>query len=129
MKSTAQYSSNPEWPTSFVLPALKAAYEDPVCEKWLQQLLVYLASNLHWLTKEIESKTPARVANSQSTYLAWIDVSYLHCSETDLLHELDNSGIGIRSNKDFGLNNNDGLFIRLNYATFKAVLKQGIRYS
>ena len=127
MKSTAQYSSNPEWPTSFALPALKAAYENPICEKWLQRLLVYLASNLQWLTKEIESKTPAIVTHSQSTYLAWIDVSYLHCSEADLLHELDNSGIGIQSNKDFGLNNNDGLFIRLNYATSKAVLKQGIQ--
>lgn len=36
------------------------------------------------------------------------------------------SGIGIQSNQDFGLNNQDGLFIRLNYATAKEVLKEGI---
>lgn len=36
------------------------------------------------------------------------------------------SGIGIQSNQDFGLDNQDGLFIRLNYATAKEVLKEGI---
>lgn len=127
MKQIAQYSANPEWPTAFALPAVAAAYGNSDCEKWLQQLLVYLADNLKWLTNEIESKTPAVVTKSQSTYLAWIDVSYLHCSETDLLNALDMSGIGIQSNQDFGLDNQDGLFIRLNYATAKEVLKEGIR--
>lgn len=126
MKQIAQYSANPEWPTAFALPAMAAAYGNSDCEKWLQQLLVYLADNLKWLTNEIESKTPAVVTKSQSTYLAWIDVSYLHCSEVDLLNALDMSGIGIQSNQDFGLNNQDGLFIRLNYATAKEVLKDGI---
>ena len=127
MKQIAQYSANPEWPTAFALPAVAAAYGNSDCEKWLQQLLVYLADNLKWLTNEIERKTPAVVTKSQSTYLAWIDVSYLHCSEADLLNALDMSGIGIQSNQDFGLNNQDGLFIRLNYATAKEVLKEGIR--
>ena len=127
MKQIAQYSANPEWPTVFALPAVAAAYGNSDCEKWLQQLLVYLADNLKWLTNEIERKTPAVVTKSQSTYLAWIDVSYLHCSEADLLNALDMSGIGIQSNQDFGLNNQDGLFIRLNYATAKEVLKEGIR--
>jgi len=126
MKQIAQYSANPEWPTAFALPAVAAAYGNSDCEKWLQQLLVYLADNLKWLTNEIESKTPAVVTKSQSTYLAWIDVSYLHCSEADLLNALDMSGIGIQSNQDFGLDNQDGLFIRLNYATAKEVLKEGI---
>lgn len=126
MKQIAQYSANPEWPTAFALPAVAAAYGNSDCEKWLQQLLVYLADNLKWLTNEVESKTPAVVTKSQSTYLAWIDVSYLHCSEADLLNALDMSGIGIQSNQDFGLNNQDGLFIRLNYATAKEVLKEGI---
>ena len=127
MKQIAQYSANPEWPTAFALPAVAAAYGNSDCEKWLQQLLVYLADNLKWLTNEIERKTPAVVTKSQSTYLAWIDVSYLHCSEADLLNALDMSGIGIQSNQDFGLDNKDGLFIRLNYATAKEVLKEGIR--
>lgn len=127
MKQIAQYSANPEWPTAFALPAVAAAYGNSDCEKWLQQLLVYLADNLKWLTNEIERKTPAVVTKSQSTYLAWIDVSYLHCSEADLLNALDMSGIGIQSNQDFGLDNQDGLFIRLNYATAKEVLKEGIR--
>ncbi|MBA1394024.1 aminotransferase class I/II-fold pyridoxal phosphate-dependent enzyme, partial [Lactobacillus sp. XV13L] len=57
MQSTAAYSSNPDLPTIFALPALAAAYQNQESHAWLMDLRKYLASNLEWLTQQIESQT------------------------------------------------------------------------
>lgn len=124
MQSAAAYASNPDLPTAFALPALTAAYQDS--QDWLHELLAYLADNLQWLTEEIETQTPAQVTRSQATYLSWIDVSYLRCSEAELLNALDAGGIGVQTNREFGLDEQAGLFIRLNFATPRELLETGV---
>lgn len=124
MQSAAAYASNPDLPTAFALPALIAAYQQSA--SWLEELLEYLAQNLKWLTTQIENQTPAQVTRSQATYLAWIDVSYLSCSEDELLKALDAGGVGVQTNREFGLDETAGLFIRLNFATARSILTTGV---
>lgn len=125
MQQVAAYASNPDLPTAFALPALKAAYTNG--QDWLSELLRYLAANLQYLTAQIEEQTPAKVTRSQATYLSWIDVSYLNISEQELQQALDQGGVGVQTNSEFGLSDADGLFIRLNFATSRATLEQGVQ--
>lgn len=86
----------------------------------------YLDQKLKWLTTQIESQTPAQVTRSQAIYLAWIDGSYLSCSEDKFLEALDAGGIGVQTNREFGLDETTGLFIRLNFAAARSILIIGI---
>ncbi|UQS83128.1 MalY/PatB family protein [Bombilactobacillus thymidiniphilus] len=124
MTQQAAYACDPDLPTAFALPAVIAAYEQS--DEWLLDLLCYLKDNLQWMTAQIETTTAAKVTRSEATYLSWIDVSYLRVSEKALQTALADHGVGLQTNEDFGLSAKDGLFIRLNFATARKTLEEGV---
>ncbi|MDE6294653.1 MAG: aminotransferase class I/II-fold pyridoxal phosphate-dependent enzyme, partial [Muribaculaceae bacterium] len=89
-----------------------AAYDKG--EDWLDALNMYLDENFEVLTDFIMKNLPAwKVCDSESTYLAWIDVSASGMNgDAMALHLLDKCKVRVSPGGIYG----DSDYIRLNYA-------------
>ena len=93
--------------------------------EWLDALNKYLDGNYTYLRGYIESNMQGmKVCDSESTYLAWIDVSGLGLTgnEAEELF-LSKSKVRISSGATYG----DGRYIRLNYACQRSRLEEALR--
>jgi cystathionine beta-lyase len=92
--------------------AALAAYRDG--DAWLQAQLEYLRGNRDLVEKSIGLP----MAHVEATYLAWID-----CSGLDNALELFlKNGVALSPGSQFG----DARFVRLNFGTQRALLKQAL---
>ncbi len=68
---------------TFGLVALQAAYDQG--EEWLEQVLVYMESNLDYLEEYVRKHIPEiNVIRPEGTYLAWLDCRRLGLDEAAL---------------------------------------------
>jgi cystathionine beta-lyase len=103
----------------------QAAYEKG--EPWLEELRVYLDNNFEF-TKEFlaENLPKAGFEISESTYLAWVDLSEYFGKEEDLpMFFANEAGVLLEGGNMF-VHNSD-CFIRLNLACPKSVLAEGLK--
>ncbi len=78
-----QHSLCLNYPNNFGIVALEAAYN--TAESWLDELLVYLAANLKYLTEFIVQYIPQiKVIHPEGTYLVWLDCRALGMNGTEL---------------------------------------------
>lgn len=108
----------------FGVTALIAAYNEGT--PWLEGLIRYIHSNFELLEEVISAQLPkVSIAKLEATYLAWIDVSYLGRSGEDIEVELrDRYGVWVNCGEMYGANG--GIFLRINLATSRDLLKQGL---
>lgn len=107
----------------FGVEALQAAYSIDGAT-WLNELNSYLYDNYLCLRKIFSEKLPMlKVCDSESTYLAWIDITALGMTSTDVARILlDKARVRISSGKTYG----DNRYIRINYACPRARLIEAL---
>ena len=105
--------------------AAQSAYEKG--GEWLEELTAYLDENFSFTQKYLAEHLPeANMEISESTYLAWVDVSRYFSDEEDLpLFFAHEAGVLLEGG-DMFVQNSDG-FIRLNLACPRSVLQEGLR--
>lgn len=107
------------------IAAAQAAYEKGSI--WLSELQEYLDENFRFTKEYLAEHLPkARMAISESTYLAWVDVNEYFSKEENLpLFFAYEAGVLLEGGNMF-VQNSDG-FIRLNLACPKSTLKEGLK--
>lgn len=103
----------------------QAAYENG--EHWLEELRVYLDNNFAFTKKYLSGNLPkASFEISESTYLAWVDLSAYFGKDEDLpMFFANEAGVLLEGGNMF-VHNSD-CFIRLNLACPKSVLAEGLK--
>jgi cystathionine beta-lyase len=102
----------------------RAALQDD--GQWLTNVLNILRSNRETLRKFIAERLPTvRFAPPQATYLAWLDFR-AHARAADIQkYLLENAKVALNPGSDFGPGNEG--FVRLNFATSPAILREALR--
>ncbi len=105
----------------------QAAYEQGY--EWLRQLKLYLDSNFSFMDEYLKANLPkAKYRVSQSTYLAWIDVSayFTDIDRVSLpLFFAERAGVLLEADEMFV--QNAGGHIRLNLACPRSILEEGLK--
>lgn len=110
----------------FGVIALQAAYT-PEGEEWLDQLNGYIYANYDYMCQYFSQKLPQfAVTKLEGTYLAWIDISATGLS-SDVLAErlLRETNVCVNAGTMYGEEAGRN-YIRINLATQRARLKEGI---
>ena len=107
----------------FGVVGLEAAYNEG--EEWLRSLNEYLDGNYRLLLEILGEIAPrVTVCNSESTYLAWVDVSGTGMTGDEAAHRLlEKARVRVSSGSGYG----DNRFIRINYACPRARLEKARR--
>lgn len=101
-------------PSVFGYAAALAAYREG--SEWLQAQIAYLRANRDL----VERQVGLPMAHVEATYLAWIDCSALGANDASQ-HFLDH-GVAVSPGAQFG----DPRFVRLNFGTQRAVLREAL---
>jgi cysteine-S-conjugate beta-lyase len=110
---------------TFAVVGTEASYR--YGEKWLNDLLKYLAGNIQLTCSFIEKHLPKlKVIKPEATYLVWIDCRELQKSDWELKQRLLYKGkIAVEPGNKFG---EDGSgFIRLNVACNRETLEEALK--
>lgn len=103
----------------------QAAYEKG--EPWLEELRVYLDDNFLYTRDYLAEKLPkAGFEISESTYLAWVDVSAYFDEKEDLPMFFAHEAGVLLEGGDMFVQNSDS-YIRLNLAIPRSVLVEGLK--
>lgn len=114
--------SNTPLPTVFAYEACKAAYTRG--DRWLDELLVYLADNIQLVREFFAKYLPAaRLFDTEGTYLMWGDFS-AYSTPDELEKKFFDGGIWLNRDADF--NASPAGFYRINVATPRAILQQAL---
>ncbi|MEZ4707718.1 MAG: PatB family C-S lyase [Caldilineaceae bacterium] len=102
-----------------------AAYADPECEEWRQQLLAYLTANRDFLTDYVDTHLPqVRTTAPEATYLAWLDLREAGVEGNPQTFCLEQAKVAFNNGAAFG-QGGEG-FVRLNYGCTRATLQEGL---
>lgn len=106
----------------FGVVALEAAYRHG--KEWLDALREYLDGNFQYLKQRFADEIPAfRICESESTYLAWIDISATGLSSDEMERFLlEKAKVRISSGSIY---HGEG-YIRLNYACPRSLLAEAL---
>lgn len=95
-------------------------------EKWLEELLIYLQSNIEfayqYFSNNIKTIVPIKL---QGTYLMFLDCRKLGLNKKELVSLFINAGLALDSGHWFG-SNGEG-FMRLNLACPQSLLEKGLK--
>ena len=107
----------------FGVAGLIAAYTGG--EPWLAELIDYLHDNYEYLCRTLREQLPwCKVTELEATYLPWVDVRSLGM-ESEKIEEylVENHRVWVNAGEIYG---KDG-YIRINIATSRAMLAEGLR--
>lgn len=110
----------------FGATAFHAAYSDPECEEYLEQLIDYLWDNYLFLDQYLKEHMPKiKCQKPDATYLLWLDFSELGLSTEELQHFcLEEGNVALDVGAWFGGGGSG--FMRLNIGCSRTLLKQGL---
>ncbi|MFK9091856.1 MalY/PatB family protein [Bacillus salipaludis] len=96
-------------------------------EQWVDDLRTYLYNNMKLVKEFIEQEIPAiHFEIPESTYLAWLDCTGLHRTDTELQSALVEIGkVGIMSGTVYG--EDKGVFLRMNIGCPQSKLMDGLK--
>lgn len=108
----------------FSIVAFEAAYRHG--DAWLDELLVYLQANLTFVRDYLAEHIPQiSCAQPEGTYLLWLDCRTLGLSDAQLKRFfVEQAGLGLNPGISFGSQGSG--FMRLNFATQRAVLVEAL---
>lgn len=93
-------------------------------EPWLKAILKNVDENRHYLSKLLKKHLPkAKYTISDSTYLAWIDLSAYGVEDVTTLL-LDKGRVALNNGTDFGVTGKH--HVRMNMATSKEIIKEAV---
>ncbi|HPG91928.1 MAG TPA: aminotransferase class I/II-fold pyridoxal phosphate-dependent enzyme [Clostridia bacterium] len=96
------------------------------CSGWMRRQNKHIEKNYLYLKKYLEQNLPkAVVTEMDSTYLAFIDMTYLGKTDEELGAELTKYGVSVNGGKLYG-RNYDG-WVRFNLACPMSQLKKGLK--
>jgi cystathionine beta-lyase len=105
------------------MEATIAAWEDG--QNWCDALVATLESNRDHLLARVAAEMPGmRMYRPQATYLAWLDCSRLGLPAAPYEFFLERASVGAGDGRNFGTPGEQ--FIRLNFATSRAILDEKI---
>lgn len=104
----------------------EAAYSDPECEEYLEQLIDYLWDNYLFLDDYLKKYMPKiKCQKPDATYLLWLDFSELGLDEDELERFcLKEAGIAFDAGKLFG--GNCGRYMRINIGCPRKLLEKAL---
>ncbi|MCI8854499.1 MAG: pyridoxal phosphate-dependent aminotransferase [Lachnospiraceae bacterium] len=110
----------------FGAAALKAAYGNPECEKYLTQLISYLWGNYLYLESYLKKYIPKiHSQKPEATYLIWLDCRELGLSDKELKRLfLEQAGLAFDFGPMFG--QGGAGYVRINIACPSSLLQQGL---
>ena len=110
----------------FGATAFQAAYSDPECEEYLEQLMDYLWDNYLFLDQYLKEHMPKiKCQKPDATYLLWLDFRELGLSNEELQKFcLEEGNIALDVGAWFG--GDASGFMRLNTGCSRTLLKQGL---
>lgn len=106
--------------------AFEAAYSDPECENYLDQLIDYLWNNYLFLDGYLKEHMPKiKCQRPDATYLLWLDCRELGLSEEELeAFFLEEAGVAFDVGEWFG---GDGSgYMRINIGCPRSLLQRGL---
>lgn len=108
----------------FGMNALETCYNE--CEDWLEQLLVYLDSNRQFVYDYFEKNLPEfTLADSESTFLIWIDFNSLKMEHNELEEFLvKKAKVGLDTGIKYGELGRG--FMRLNFGCSRKMLEEAL---
>ncbi|MEO8814850.1 MAG: MalY/PatB family protein [Mycobacterium sp.] len=93
---------------------------------WLDEALGYLQANRDHLTRALPEMVPGVKVNApEATYLSWVDFRALNLPVEPADYLLANAKVALNPGIPFGATVGSG-FVRLNFATTRAILDQAI---
>ena len=106
----------------FGVIALRQAYDHG--EEWLRALNEYLYANYRFLREELGRRLPQlKVCDSESTYLAWVDIRPLGLSDTEVEEKAKREGdVWVNAGVMYGSKG----YVRINYACPRERLREGL---
>lgn len=105
--------------------ATKAAYTDPECEAWLDDVIEYIDDNKELLYSFVEKNIPQlKVIPSEGTYLAWVDCSGLGYKDGKELEDFFMNKAKVEPCMGYEFGKQGELFVRLNLACPKSTLEK-----
>lgn len=110
----------------FGATAFEAAYSDPECEEYLEQLIDYLWENYRFLDTYLKEHMPKiKCQKPDATYLLWLDFRELGLGDAELeAFCLKEAGVAFDAGKWFG-GDGEG-FMRINIGCPRSILEQGL---
>lgn len=128
-KVTQRLSGLPDamhWRSS-LLGAFAMAVSFSSATGWLDEINKQIAANYEFLKQELESSLPkAKLAEMESTYLAWIDLGEYEI-ENPATEILRVGRVSLVPGEDHGGGENFRKFVRLNFATSKERIRESVR--
>ena len=111
-------------PNIFSMTANIAAYNES--RDWLDELRVYLFENRRFAEEYIEKNLPKlKAVKSDASYLLWVDISAYSCDSEEFARDLrEKTGLWVNDGKEYGKGGE--AFIRINLATQRALVKEGL---
>ena len=92
-------------------------------QPWADKVVALLQQNRDWLAEAVAREFPGAVMRlPEATYLAWIDFSRLGLPQPAGTFFLEKARVGLSPGDNFG--EQYGAFVRLNFATSPAILKE-----
>ncbi|MBI9009064.1 MAG: pyridoxal phosphate-dependent aminotransferase [Tenericutes bacterium] len=109
----------------FGIEGFIAAYQ--YGDEWLEQLLVYLEKNIKFLIEYFKKELPlVKVHKPEATYLVWVDISAYYKEVESLQNDLfEKSRVIV--NDGFNYSENSKGFLRINVATSRVILEEGLK--
>ena len=111
-------------PNSFAIEASIAAYKHS--HKWLDELNLYIEENKNFTKNFLSKNTDLFVSGGEATYLMWIDCESIG-NNTDKFCEFLRKKHKLYAQKGSIYRGNGQKFIRLNIATSRETLKEGLK--
>lgn len=113
-------------PNPLSIDACRAAYSDPACERWLEELRDYLDGNFAYVGECLKKYLPqASFRIPEGTYLCWIDLRGCGKSDEQLKETISKAGLFIEYADEFVA---DGTgFVRMNIACPRSLLRRAMR--
>lgn len=110
----------------FGATAFDAAYSDPECEEYLDQLIDYLWENYVYLDQYLKENMPKiKCQKPDATYLLWLDFRELGLDDEEIEKFcLEEAGVALDVGKWFGGSGNG--FMRINIGCPRSLLKEGL---
>jgi cysteine-S-conjugate beta-lyase len=111
------------WVNMLGLAAAEAAYRDG--SEWLEQLMAYLKANRDFVYDYVRSEmNDITMVRPEGTYLAWLDCRNAGINGNPAKFFLDNAKVAFNDGDTFGPGGAG--FVRLNYGTPRALVKEGL---
>ncbi|MDL2211433.1 PatB family C-S lyase [Erysipelotrichaceae bacterium OttesenSCG-928-M19] len=109
----------------FSMTALKAAYNES--DQWLQDVNKYLQNNLDYLDNYLkEELSQIKLIRPEASYLAWLDISALRLSTSEIKELFINKAKMYFSFEE-SFNMHEGNFIRINFGCPLSVLQEALK--